>query len=82
MEDIILFSDSSNDCVISFLNKIIELQLVKDRDLIHVLSCIAIIGDTPKKSVQNFTLLSECLKQIKYSLHSEIQWTFFEIQGV
>jgi predicted unusual protein kinase regulating ubiquinone biosynthesis (AarF/ABC1/UbiB family) len=54
-EDIILFSDNSNDCVISFLNKIIELRLVKHRDLIQVLSCIAIIGDTPKKSVQNFT---------------------------
>jgi predicted unusual protein kinase regulating ubiquinone biosynthesis (AarF/ABC1/UbiB family) len=55
LEQIISFSDNSNDCVTNFLNKIIELQLIKNRNLIQVLSCIAILGDTPKKSVQNFT---------------------------
>jgi hypothetical protein len=53
LEDIILYN--SDECVVIFLNKIIELHLIKNRELIKVLSCIAIIGDTPKKSIRTFT---------------------------
>ena len=55
IEEVILYSDDSSKCLRKFMNKLIELKLWNDKDFIRILSSIAIIGDTPKKSVQTFT---------------------------
>jgi predicted unusual protein kinase regulating ubiquinone biosynthesis (AarF/ABC1/UbiB family) len=55
LEQIVSFSDDAAKCLTNFLNRVNELQLFNDKEFIRILSSIAIIGDTPKKSVETFT---------------------------
>ena len=55
IEKIIRFDISSSECLTNFLYKLIELKLLKNKNLINLLNSISIIGETPKKSVSTFT---------------------------
>ena len=41
--------------MVLFLNKLADYRLIKDKNIINILNSIAIIGDTPKKSINALT---------------------------
>lgn len=45
---------SSSDCFRKFLRRVLELRLLQNKNLINLLTSIAIIGETPKKSISVF----------------------------
>ncbi len=55
LNDTIRFDLSSSECLTLFFNKLIELQLLKDKNLIRILTSIAIIGEAPSKSISAIT---------------------------
>ena len=55
LESTIRFDISSAECLRSFLSKLIDLQILKDENFIRLLTSIAIIGETPSKSVSAIT---------------------------
>jgi len=55
IEKVITFDISAGECMTLFLNKLADYRLIKDKNIINILSSIAIIGDTPIKSVNALT---------------------------
>jgi len=54
-ENLVSFNISSSECLSLFLQKLNELKLIQNKKLINLLGTIAIIGDTPNKSISIFT---------------------------
>jgi predicted unusual protein kinase regulating ubiquinone biosynthesis (AarF/ABC1/UbiB family) len=55
IEKVITFDITAGECMTLFLNKLADYRLIKDKNIINILSSIAIIGDTPIKSVNALT---------------------------
>jgi len=55
LEKIIRFDISSSECLTMFLNKLNDYNLVKNKNIFRMMSSIAIIGETPAKSVSAIT---------------------------
>lgn len=55
LNSVIRFDVPSTECYTNFLNKLNDLRLIKDNNLILVLTSIAIIGETPSKSIAAIT---------------------------
>ena len=52
--DILNEKTTSSECIRKLLRKMVSLRLVKDKNLINILTSISIIGEIPKKSISLF----------------------------
>jgi len=55
LEDLIKYNISGSECITKFLSKLIELKLFKDKNLINILSCMVMLGESGKKGPDMIT---------------------------